>query len=250
MTTDGTGTSRVRALLLDIEGTTTPVSFVYDVLFPYARRHLHDYLAARAGTPELASVVTMLRDEWSADQVRGDVNGVAKPSTSDLPSIDCYLTSLMDRDRKSPALKRVQGEIWETGYRSGELRGQVFDDVPRALERWSSAGMLVAIYSSGSILAQRMLFANSELGDLTPAIDQYFDTAVGAKRSTESYERIARVLALSPTLILFLSDVDPELAAAKEAGLRVVMCARPGNEAQQSTVAPTIHSFDEVDALF
>ena len=250
MTTDRTGTSRVRALLLDIEGTTTPVSFVYDVLFPYARRHLHEYLAARGGTAELANVVTMLRDEWSADQVRGDVKDIAKPSLNDLSSIDRYLTSLMDRDRKSPALKRVQGEIWEAGYRSGELRGQVFDDVPRAFDRWSAARMVLAIYSSGSILAQRMLFANSERGDLTPAIDQYFDTAVGAKRSTESYEQIARVLATPPALILFLSDVDAELAAAKEAGLRVAMCVRPGNETQRSTVAPAIRSFDEVDALF
>ena len=235
-------------MLLDIEGTTTPVSFVYDVLFPYARRHLDDYLAARTGTAGLTRVSAMLCDEWLADRSRGDAEELAKPSANDHASIARYLTWLMDRDRKSPALKLVQGEIWETGYRSGELRGQVFDDVPRAFERWSTADMTLAIFSSGSVLAQRLLFAHTKCGDLTPFIDQYFDTAVGPKRSAESYERIARVLAASPGEVLFISDVDAELDAAKSTGMRVLMCVRPGNAEDSSKIAPTIGSFDEVDA--
>ena len=234
-------------MLLDIEGTTTPVSFVYDVLFPYARRHLDDYLAARAGSVELMRVSAMLCDEWLADRSRREAEDLAKPSPNDPSSIARYLTWLMDRDRKAPALKLVQGEIWETGYRSGELRGQVFDDVPRALERWSTAGLTLAIYSSGSVLAQRLLFGHSERGDLTPFIDQYFDTAVGPKRAAESYERIARVLAALPAEVLFISDAEGELDAAKNAGMRVLMSARPGNAEQSSRIAPTVHSFDEVD---
>ena len=235
---------RVRALLLDIEGTTTPVSFVYDVLFPYARRHLNDYLAARVARAELTDLAAMLGQEWS--DASGEDRHVAKPSADDPPSVAGYLIWLMDRDRKSPALKRVQGEIWEAGYREGELRGQVFEDVPRAFARWSSAGIALAIYSSGSVLAQRLLFANSEKGDLTPAISHYFDTAVGAKRSTDSYARIAGRLGAAPEDILFVSDVDEELAAARSAGCRVVMCARPGNATMSSQVAPTVQSFDEI----
>jgi len=241
-----TNVPRVRAVLLDIEGTTTPVSFVYDVLFPYARRHLVDYVAARAGSPELERTVAMLSDEWMGDRSRGDAADLVKPSSDDAASVACYLTWLMDRDRKSPALKRVQGQIWESGYRSGVLRGQVYDDVPPALSRWAESGMTIAIYSSGSVLAQRLLFGNSELGDLTPFIDQYFDTAVGAKGSAESYAQIARVLALVPNAILFISDVDAELAAAKTAGMQVLMCARPGNAAHSSAVAATVRSFDEI----
>ena len=249
MTINGASAPRVRAVLLDIEGTTTPVSFVYDVLFPYARRHLDDYVAAHTGSPDFSRIVAMLGDEWLADRSRGEEVDVAKPSSNDPSSVVRYLTWLMDRDRKSPALKLVQGEIWETGYRTRELRGRVFDDVPPALERWSADDMTVAIYSSGSVLAQRLLFANSEMGDLTPFIDQYFDTAVGAKRSSESYERIARVFAAMPAEVLFISDVDEELEAARSAGMRVLMCARPGNASETSLVAPTIRSFDEVDAL-
>jgi enolase-phosphatase E1 len=247
VTASSTAAPRVRAFLLDIEGTTTPVSFVYDVLFPYARRRLDDYLAARVGSATLTKLATTLADEWSADFARGEVGDIARPSADEPISLARYLAWLMDRDRKSPALKLVQGEIWETGYRDGELRGQVFEDVPSAFTRWSSAGSILAIYSSGSVLAQRLLFANSEMGDLTPAIAQYFDTAVGAKRSSESYTRIARALHVMPADIVFISDVDQELEAAREAGYRILMCARPGNAATSSRIAPTVHSFDEVD---
>jgi enolase-phosphatase E1 len=250
VTIAGTGAPRVRAIVLDVEGTTTPVSFVYDVLFPYARRHLDEYLAARAGSADLASLASALRDEWSADNARDDPPSVAKPSVSDPASVAEFLRWLMDRDRKSPTLKRVQGDIWETGYRDGALRSQVFADVPAALARWSAAGITIAIYSSGSVLAQRLLFANSEAGDLTPAIDQYFDTGVGPKRSVESYAIIARVLGVAPKDILFVSDVDQELEAARTAEYRIAMCARPGNAVASSSIGPTVASFDEIDRLF
>ena len=138
----------------------------------------------------------------------------------------------MDRDRKSPALKALQGYIWEWGYLSGELRGQVFPDVPRAIERWRAEGRDVAIYSSGSVLAQRRLFESLPEGDLTPLIVGFFDTAVGAKTSAESYATICRELKRTPGEVLFISDVTKELAAARAAGLQVRLSIRPGNPPQ------------------
>jgi enolase-phosphatase E1 len=219
---------------------------VYDVLFPYARRHLERYLSAHAGSPELDEVAVMLAEEWSADVALGESVPARAPSANDRASLLEYLNWLMERDRKSPGLKRVQGFIWEQGYRTGELRSQVFADVPPAFSRWRDAGLTIAIYSSGSVLAQRLLFAHSDRGDLTPFVTSYFDTAVGTKRSAESYSRIASSLRLEAGAIVFVSDVDAELEAAREAGCRVVMCVRPGNAATVSSVAPTVDSFDAI----
>jgi enolase-phosphatase E1 len=239
----------VRAVLLDVEGTTTPVSFVYDVLFPYARRGLHGFLAAHAGSDDLSDVAAMLAAEWSADAARGELVSVRRPVEHDLESLNDYLNWLMDRDRKSPALKLIQGKIWEQGYRDGVLRGQVFADVRAAFARWSAAGVTIAIYSSGSVLAQRLLFAHSDSGDLTPAIARYFDTSVGPKKSAESYARIATALDLVPSELAFVSDVDAEVRAAHAAGCRVVMCVRPGNAETASSVAVAVSSFDGLDAI-
>lgn len=248
MTDSGERARKIRALLLDVEGTTTPISFVYDVLFPYARRHLDRYLAANAGAAQVNEVAALLADEWSADAARGEPVPRRRPHPNDAESLSEYLKWLMDRDRKAPALKLIQGWIWEQGYDDGELRGQVFDDVPPAFSRWSDAGLTIAIYSSGSVLAQRLLFAHSDHGDLTRWIARHFDTESGAKRSPESYARIASVLDLEPADIAFVSDVDEELAAASKAGCRVVMCVRPGNDTTVSRTAPTVESFEAIDA--
>jgi enolase-phosphatase E1 len=240
---------RVRALLLDVEGTTTPVSFVYDVLFPYARSHLRAYLAAHLGSADMNEAAAMLADEWVADVAGDGALSARPPAANDLGSLRDYLNALMDRDRKSPGLKLIQGRIWEQGYRDGQLRGQVFADVPRALARWNAAGLTIAIYSSGSVLAQRMLFAHSDAGDLTRSIAHYFDTSVGPKRSPESYARIAVALRLAPAEVAFVSDVDAELEAARDAGCRVVMCVRPGNSTEVSRIASTARWFDEIDGL-
>ena len=138
----------------------------------------------------------------------------------------------MDRDRKSPALKELQGHIWERGYQEGRLRGQVYPDVPAAIRRWRDAGLVVAIYSSGSELAQRRLFESTEHGDLTPVLSAFFDTRVGPKMESESYTRIAERLGLRPNEILFISDVTKELAAARGAGLAAILSVRPGNPVQ------------------
>ena len=238
----------IRALVLDVEGTTTPVSFVYDVLFPFARQHLDRYLSEHADSADVHEAVAMLTAEWSAAAARGEPTSPRSPA-NDLVSLSEHLNWLMDRDQKSPGLKQLQGLVWEEGYRDRRLRGEVFPDVVDALARWNTAGLTVAIYSSGSVLAQRLLFAHTEFGDLTPLIARNFDTAVGAKRERESYASIAASLEIDAAELAFVSDVDAELVAALAAGCRPVMCVRPGNAATSSRVAPTVDSFDDIDAL-
>lgn len=237
MTAADRSRGEVRGVVLDIEGTTTPVTFVYDVLFPYARTNLHAYVADPANAEHLREPERLLRAEWSSDSAGED----------EAFSMERYAESLMDRDSKSPGLKRLQGLIWEHGYRDGTLRGAVFDDVPPALERWCARGRSIAIYSSGSVLAQRLLFANSTHGDLTPLIDHYFDTGVGSKRSRDSYTRIAESMGRRSEDLLFISDVAEELAAANAAGLQILLCVRGGRTSAPATVSPVIRTFDEVD---
>ena len=235
----------IRAIVLDIEGTTTPVAFVYEVLFPFARAHLRQYLEEHAGTAEVSQAIARLRAEWSDEVARGD----APPEvTDDDPeSIAAYVEWLMDRDRKSPGLKLLQGHIWESGYRSGALVGEVFDDVPPALRRWRDARVDVAIFSSGSVLAQRLLFGHTPYGDLTPLIDAWFDTASGPKTSPDSYRRIAADMRCEADGLLFVSDVTAELDAARAAGYRTLLCVRPGNAARARTSESAIvQRFDEI----
>lgn len=223
------GARGVGCVLLDIEGTTTPISFVHDVLFRFARQHLESYLRDERNSAALRDIVYRLRAEHTEDVARGESpppyeDGIGWPLA--------YLRWLMDRDRKSPALKQLQGLIWERGYQAGELRGQVFPEVSSAIRTWRASGIDVAIYSSGSELAQRRLFESIEDGDLTPFITAFFDTAVGPKQSAESYANIARALGRDPAGILFVSDVTAELAAARAAGMQVLLSIRPGNGAQ------------------
>jgi enolase-phosphatase E1 len=234
----------VRAILLDIEGTTTPVAFVYNVLFPFARQHLREYLRDPARREKVDDVLTRLRAEWDAD---GAARGaVPSWSEADPESAAAYLEWLMDRDVKSPALKLLQGHIWEGGYRSGTLIGQVFPDVPPAFVRWRGEGVTIAIYSSGSVLAQQLLFGATAAGDLTTFISAFFDTSVGAKRWPDSYRRIAEALQCVSGDVLFVSDMPAELDAARAAGLQVVLAVRPGNQEVEYAEADTIRTFDQI----
>jgi enolase-phosphatase E1 len=224
-----------RAILLDIEGTTTPIAFVYDVLFPYARAHVHDFLRDH---PD-ADAIAMLKREWAAEPAANDA-----PPPGDLAT---YIEWLMDRDRKSPGLKALQGLVWQRGYRDGTLKGEVFPDVPPALERWRKGGIRTAIYSSGSVLAQRLLFGTTSFGDLTPLLSGFFDTSSGVKTSAESYRRIAMALDCPLENMLFVSDVTAELDAAREARCDVRLCIRPGNvPIHIQPIEPAVHSFDEI----
>jgi enolase-phosphatase E1 len=219
---------RIQALVLDIEGTTTPVAFVYDVLFPYARAHLGEYLREHVRAEEVRAAIGRLRIEWMEEANRGET----PPEWPDVPvdpggSAVAYLEWLMDRDRKSPALKSLQGAVWDRGYETGELRGVVFEDVPPAFGDWVEGGIEIAIYSSGSELAQRRLFGTTARGDLTRFISRFFDTGIGPKTSSDSYRRIAASLSLPPARIMFVSDTPSELDAARAAGFQVVLCVRP-----------------------
>ena len=219
------------AVLLDIEGTTTPITFVHRILFPYARARLGAFASTHGRVPVVVEAIARLRQEHAADVSAG----AEPPAWPDGPGVDglvAYLEWLMDRDRKSPGLKTLQGLIWEEGYSRGDLRGLVFDDVPGALRRWHAAGRKIAIYSSGSVLAQRRLFQTTTDGDLTTIIDDFFDTSVGAKVDRGSYERIAAALQVAPDRILFVSDVTAELSAARQAGFQVRLATRPGNAPQ------------------
>jgi enolase-phosphatase E1 len=222
----------MRGILLDIEGTTTPIAFVYEVLFPYARRHVTAYAAA--------ADFTDLRREYE-EEVRAG-NNPPNWSTDPLP----YIYWLMDQDRKSTALKRIQGEIWHNGYRSGALQGKVFDDVPAALERWRAAGVDTRIFSSGSVLAQRLLFSNTASGDLTKYLRGFFDTTTGPKNDPASYRRIAEAFALPAPEILFISDVTRELDAARDADMQTLLSVRPGNHPQSEHTHAVITSFADI----
>jgi enolase-phosphatase E1 len=235
-----------RAIVLDIEGTIAPIAFVYDVLFPFARAHLRDYLAAHARSTPLQDALRELQHDHAGEVSRGE----APPAwrEPDLEQVATFVEWLMDRDRKAPGLKRLQGRIWERGFREGSLRGEVFPDVPPALQRWRDAGVSVAIYSSGSEQAQRLLLGTTPSGDLTGLVTGFFDTAVGPKTSADSYCHIARELGCTPGDMLFVSDVTAELDAARAAGCEVVLCVRPGNAPQPAGVYPVVETLDEIVA--
>ncbi|MBI4483818.1 MAG: acireductone synthase [Acidobacteria bacterium] len=239
----------MRGILLDIEGSTTPIAFVHDVLFPFARERLKDCLRRNFSSEEVRGDVAKLREEHAADvELRLEPPPwVEDPLDAQRDSIVAYVHWLMDRDRKSTGLKSLQGKIWEEGYLSGELKGQVFPDVPPALQRWCQNGIDIRIFSSGSALAQKLLFAHTEAGDLTRFLRGYFDTTTGGKTALESYRRIAAQFRLPPPEILFVSDTTAELDAAKSAGMQALLCARPGNRPQPPGHGHrTIHSFSEI----
>lgn len=242
------GSVEPAVVLLDIEGTTTPIAFVHDVLFPYARARMLAFLASIWETPRGRAHARALVAEHRAELGVPDPPPPLEPAETLQPAAaTSYALWLMNRDRKSPALKAIQGEIWERGYEASEIRGETFPDVPRAIRRWCAAGRRVAIYSSGSELAQRRLFATTSDGDLTPFIAAFFDTRVGAKTDIRSYARIANELGCAPQAIQFLSDVTAELQAAHDAGCRVTLVIRPGNAPQPfAGDFPRLASFDDL----
>lgn len=238
----------VSTILLDIEGTTTPIDFVYKTLFPYAHAHVGDFLVRHSDDEEVRAAVAALVAEQSRDE--GRPHASSRPDEAQLEAVAAYARRLMDEDRKLTALKTLQGKIWEEGYMSGELKGEVFPDVAPNLWRWRERGLTACIYSSGSVLAQRLLFANTGEGDLTEFIRDFFDTGVGHKAEPSSYSKIAELLPRPPAEILFISDVVAELDAAAAAGFQTLLCVRPGNRPQPDPNAhATVRTFDEVPAV-
>jgi len=204
-------------VLLDIEGTTTPVAFVHTTLFGYARARVQDFLERHESDAAVQADIALLRAEYDAE---------SPAPNPPMASVSAYVHWLVDHDRKSTGLKSLQGKIWHEGYEAGDLQGEVYPDVAPALERWHGRGIDVAIFSSGSVQAQRDLFAHSTAGDLTRFIRAYFDTTTGAKTAVRSYTLIAATLQRSPSEVCFVSDVGAELDAAQAAGMRTVLCVR------------------------
>jgi len=234
----------MEAILLDIEGTTTPIDFVHQTLFSFARRRMAEFVEENFSS--LTDEIKSLKIEHENDYAE---EFYAKEFDENAPaSVANYLKFLIDKDRKSTALKSLQGEIWKAGYESGELKSTVFADVPRAFERWREQGKTIAIYSSGSVLAQTLIFKYSNHGDLTAFIAEYFDTYVGGKKETVSYRNIAAALNFPAAEITFVSDVAAELDAAKAAGLKTILVMREGNAPLDGqTTHLTIKSLDEIE---
>lgn len=207
----------IKAIVTDIEGTTSAVSFVFDVLFPYAAKHLPDFVRQNAERADVAEQLDAVRRDSNAPQA--DVERVVE-----------ILLSWIEEDRKATPLKALQGMVWAQGYHAGQLKGHVYPDAIEALKRWHQAGYQLFVYSSGSIQAQKLIFGCSEAGDLTPLFSGYFDTTSGPKREAQSYTNIQQAIGVEPQDILFLSDIVEELDAAQSAGLQTCGLAREGGE--------------------
>lgn len=203
----------VRAVVMDIEGTTTSIAFVLDVLYPYARERMPDFVRRRRGEPEVSRIM---------DEIR-EIGGVWNDE-----AVVVRLCEWMAEDRKVSPLKELQGLIWEEGYRRGELVSHLYPDVAPALRDWHARGIRLYIYSSGSAHAQRQIYGHTVDGDLSPLLSGYFDTRMGGKREAGSYRRLAEAIGLPPGALLFLSDVREELDAAREAGWQTVWLVRSG----------------------
>lgn len=207
----------IKAILTDIEGTTSAVSFVFDVLFPYAARHLPDFVRQHATRADVAEQLDAVRRD--SDEPGADVERVIE-----------ILLGWIAEDRKATPLKALQGMVWEQGYQAGQLKGHVYPDAVEALQRWHGQGFKLFVYSSGSIQAQKLIFGCSEAGDLSPLFSGYFDTTSGPKREARSYRRITQAIGVGAEQILFLSDIVEELDAAREAGMNTCGLAREGGE--------------------
>ena len=217
----------IKCVLTDIEGTTTSVSFVYDVLFPYFKEHIDE--AKELNNNLLNPIIQATKEQAAKEGIQ----------VNDVDECLDLLKIWSIEDRKFAPLKTLQGYIWKKGYEEGRIKGHVYDDVVDALEDWDAEVIILAVYSSGSVQAQKLIFGYSEHGDLTPLFSNYFDTKMGGKKEMRSYENIAQELKIEPHEIMFLSDTPEELRAAREAGMEVIQLVREGTK-------PSSH-FDNVD---
>lgn len=223
-----------RAIVTDIEGTTSSISFVKDVLFPYARKRLPAFVETHADRPEV--------QHWLHEAAKeGGLISATRTEVIDL------LIGWIDADRKATPLKALQGMIWEAGYADGDYRAHVYPEVAARLRAWRAQGIRLYVYSSGSVQAQQLFFRYSDAGDLTPLFAGYFDTETGGKRERESYVRIAEAIGESPAHLLFLSDVAEELDAAKAAGFRTTWVQRAPLACPADARHPCVADFDAID---
>ncbi|MEW6764561.1 MAG: acireductone synthase [Pseudomonadota bacterium] len=227
----------IKAIVTDIEGTTSSIDFVHKVLFPYARERIADFVRANAENPEVREQIEAVGREVGDDHIP-------------LEEAILHLVEWIDEDRKITPLKALQGMLWEVGYRNGDFTGHMYPDAVEWLRRWHGQGIRLYVYSSGSVQAQKLLFGHSDAGDLTPLFSAYFDTTIGNKREADAYRLIAEALELPPAEILFLSDMPAELEAAKSAGMSVLGLSRHGEPmSTQAAAYRWCRDFGEVDEV-
>jgi enolase-phosphatase E1 len=225
----------IRAIVTDIEGTTSSIHFVKEVLFPYAARALPDFIRHNADRADV-------RAQLDAAAHDGRVDG------TDIEAVIALLLQWIREDKKATPLKALQGMVWEAGYRNGDYRAHVYDDAVAGLKKWHQQGLALYVYSSGSIQAQKQFFGFSEAGDLTPLFSDYFDTTSGPKREVQSYRTIADAIGMKPSSLLFLSDIVEELDAARGAGFKTCWLVRPQDTT--ATAAQVEHSTHPVASVF
>lgn len=222
----------IRCIITDIEGTTSDIDFVQQILFPYAQARLAETVFLENQNQEIAAALLLLREE------------ISQPDATAAQLLDILL-KWVEQDKKSTALKLLQGIIWRTGYQKGDFTGHVYDDVIAQLAIWHADGLQLGVYSSGSVEAQQLLFRHSRFGDLTPFFQYWFDTRAGAKCSASSYRFIAEQLSIPPNQILFLSDIRQELDAANEAGWQTCQLIR--GDADPTSCHSQVNRFDQID---
>lgn len=225
----------IRVVLTDIEGTTSSISFVHDVLFPYASEHLPGFIRAQyQDNPAVAEQLDSVADQSGV--AREDIDGLIR-----------VLQAWINEDRKETALKALQGMVWQQGYQQGELKGHIYPDAADYLQRWHDRGLRLFVYSSGSVKAQKLIFGFTTEGDFTPFFSGYFDTRIGGKKEADSYRNILAELGVEASTVLFLSDVEAELEAAEQAGMQTAWLVREGDLPE--TERFVARDFAEVDTL-
>jgi len=222
----------IKAIITDIEGTTSSLAFVKEVLFPYARNHIAAYIRAHEKDPDVRQALDEARNISSVDLTTDQL-------------IERFI-QWIDEDKKITPLKTIQGLLWENGYHEGHFKGHIYEDVIANLRKWKNLGIRIYVYSSGSVYAQKLLFSHTEYGDMNPIFSSYFDTHIGAKNSPDSYENIAASIEINPGNCLFLSDIKEELDAAKKSGMLTVWLVR-NNKPDPMAEHKQVSSFNDID---
>ncbi len=237
--------SNINTVLLDIEGTVSDVRFVYEIMFPFAKRHMKSFLESHHNLPDVRAAIEQVSRDANPEVNKWFID--SKQNEIDIEKLDKHLQALMASDSKATGLKALQGLVWKSGFETGQLRAELFPDVLPALRLWASIGKSLYIYSSGSVLAQQLFFRFTTEGDLSGLLSGYFDTMVGKKQEPTSYHRIAEAIGVRPQTILFVSDVAEELIAAAMTGMEVVASVRPSNKPlSPSYLGEQIRNFAEI----
>ena len=237
-------------ILLDIEGTTCPVSFVTETLFPYAKSELKSFLNRHKNDPFINQLIDNADNEWIQDNSE-DSTRLRHQSENEQQAkhleIESYLQLLIETDKKSTTLKDIQGKIWKEGYTTGRITSELFEDAEENLKRWHKQGYRLSVYSSGSVEAQHLLYKYTNKGDIENLFSHWFDTHIGNKKEPSSYTEIASVMGCKPQNILFISDNSDECDAARSAGLGTLYSMRDGNPQQEPRNHPVIRHLEEVE---